>query len=179
MPGICNEKFSTSKHPASSSHSPHCAFPWDLGFSQALLQERSSRWPLPPTSGNHEWSNGAGDGNLGSAPLAHLPQPCTLPGDRTKPPADLGTFPLVEGSSGQHLRDEERLGLELLLSRRCLRFSGQGRIPAFLPSPGVPRFSVCTRAHVLQEPQTMAKTLQMLEELCTAAGQQQRRGKYK
>lgn len=34
--------------------SPHCASPQDLGFPQALLQERSSCLLLPPTSGNHE-----------------------------------------------------------------------------------------------------------------------------
>lgn len=44
---------------AGSSPSPRCASPQASGFSQALLQERSSRQPLPPTSGNHEWSNGA------------------------------------------------------------------------------------------------------------------------
>lgn len=43
---------------AGSSPCPHCASPQALGFSQALLQEFSSCRPLPPTSGNHEWSNG-------------------------------------------------------------------------------------------------------------------------
>ena len=79
---------------------PAVHLPQALGFSQALLQEWSSRRPLPPTSGNHEWSNGAGDGNLSLAPLAHLSQPCTQPRGCTKPPADLGTLPLVGGTPG-------------------------------------------------------------------------------
>lgn len=164
---------------------PNCAFPWDLGFSQTLRQERSSCWPLPPTSGNHEWSNGAGDGNLGLAPLAHLPQPRTRPGDCTKPPADLGTLPLVEGNSGQHLPGRRRRGGAGAAAEPALSAHGRHSLrsaparAAFLPSPGVPQFSLCTSAHVLQEPQPVAKRLQMLEELCTAAGQQQQRGKYK
>lgn len=73
--------------------------------------------------------------------------------------------------------------LEPLPSRRCQRTggtaplgSGRGRIP---PSPGVPQLGECTSTHVLQEPQPLAKRLQMLEELCTAAGQQQQREKHK
>lgn len=62
---------------ASSSPSPQRASPQALSFSQALLQECISRWLLPPTFGNHEWSSGAGAGNLGLALLAHLSQPCT------------------------------------------------------------------------------------------------------
>lgn len=85
---------------ASSSPSPRCASPQALSFFEALLQERFSHWLLPPTFGNHEWSNGAGDGNLGLALLAHLSQPCTQPRGCTKPPADLGTLLLVGGTPG-------------------------------------------------------------------------------
>lgn len=106
------------------------------------------------------------------------PAPC--PGTAPNPQQTLASFFLSKAALGS-IWEKERLEPELLLSRGCLRTGGTACASpagaAFLPSPGVPRFS--TSAHVLQEPQPVAKTLQMLEELCTAAGQQQQRGKYK
>lgn len=179
---------------AGSSTPPHHASPQALGFSQALLQEHSSRRPLPPTSGNHEWSSEARDGNLGLAPLAHPSQPCTQPGGCTKPPADLGIPPLVGGNPGHpyrgrvchpagHGQERERWSWNSHSAGGWLHLGGTAS-PLLRPeshsclNPACrSSTSVCTSAHVLQEPQPVAKRLQMLEELCTAAGQQRQRGK--
>lgn len=110
--------------------------------------------------------------------------PAPGPGTAPNPQQTLAPFPSSKATPGTICQAEEgEMEPEPLPSRRCLSTGGAASASparaAFLPSPGGPQFSVCTSAHVLQEPPPLAKRLQMLEELCTAAGQQQQRGKYK